>query len=152
MEKITREKADYVIAGDYHGYYREKRGKCTYLVTGGGGSNLKPKIYGRFHHAVKVTVREDGSVAEDILEVEKKTNLEDRLEYWALIYVHPFLNAYPIAGLAFLISCGFGAFMAGWGALVSLSPKRKRKTSGDSGARGQDVERELSPRTTGGSR
>jgi len=93
---VTSSGVDYVFSGDFHGYYEEKRGKCTYLVTGGAGAHLKGKIYGRFHHAVKITARQDGTVAEQFLVVKRKFNPEDRFEYLSILYIYPFLKREPI--------------------------------------------------------
>ena len=43
---------DYVFAGDYHGYFRQKIKKTEYIITGGGGAKLIKSKYGSFHHAV----------------------------------------------------------------------------------------------------
>jgi len=82
---------DYVIAGDYHGYARVKIRNTVYIVTGGGGSHLKEKKFGRFHHAIVIKVRPN-SISERMLHINRKKDIEDRVEELALAEVYPWMK------------------------------------------------------------
>lgn len=84
-------KVDYVIAGDYHGYFREKHNNTVYIITGGGGAKLEDSKFGQFYHAVILTVSPD-SVSEDILFADRDEDIEDWLECLALAEVYPWLK------------------------------------------------------------
>lgn len=99
---IAEYDVDYVIAGDYHGYFRKKTGDTVYIVTGGGGAELVEAKFGRFYHAIVMNVGLD-TVSEDILSVERNENLEDWLECVALAEVFPWLRKNKPAALAFNI-------------------------------------------------
>jgi hypothetical protein len=87
--------ADYVFAGDFHGYARTRFGLTNYLVTGGGGARLKNKKFKQFHHAVVVTVSQD-RVSERIIQVDKNEEFEDALEKLAVGEVYPWLMEHRI--------------------------------------------------------
>lgn len=88
IEKLN---ANYVIAGDYHGYARITRKDTVYLVTGGGGAHLEEKKFGHFHHALVLKVTKDG-VSEKILVVNRDEDLQDRIERFALASMYPWLT------------------------------------------------------------
>jgi hypothetical protein len=113
---------DYVIAGDYHGHARIKVKDTVYLVSGGGGARLVRGKFGRFHHAVVITVGPDW-VSERILHVNRMKDIEDRAEELALAEVYPWMEKnWPVAILlnGGILGILFGAFR---GLL------RKRRTS-----------------------
>jgi predicted phosphodiesterase len=88
---------DYVIAGDYHGHARIKVKDTVYLVSGGGGARLVRGKFGRFHHAVVITVGPDW-VSERILHVNSMKDIEDRAEELALAEVWPWMEKnWPVA-------------------------------------------------------
>lgn len=69
--------------GDYHGYWRGQR-KGVNLIVSGGGGRLKHSqpAWGKFHHIIRVTVREN-EVSEDLIVLNKETgfmHLEDTFE------------------------------------------------------------------------
>lgn len=88
---IEKLKADYVIAGDYHGYARIAINNTVYLVTGGGGAHLEERKFGRFHHALVLKVTKD-SISEKILMVNRKEELGDRIENFVLAYIYPWMR------------------------------------------------------------
>jgi hypothetical protein len=103
---------DYVIAGDYHGYARVKVGNTVYLVTGGGGAHLERGKFGRFHHALVITVGPN-SVSERILFVNRMKDIEDRAEELAVAEVYPWMKRHW--HVAIILNAGilvmlFGAF------------------------------------------
>ena len=83
---------DMVFAGDFHGYARVQYENTDYIITGGGGSPLDhDKAWIRqFHHAVIVTVNQD-RIAEQILTVPRRFELEDYLERVSLANVYPWM-------------------------------------------------------------
>jgi len=83
---------DYVYAGDYHGYFREEHDGIDYIVTGGGGAKLIKAKFGQFYHALIVTVRRDGGVFEEILQVAEARSLEDSMECLAMSEIYPFIK------------------------------------------------------------
>ncbi len=85
---FNRLHVDYVFGGDFHGYARTRFGYPNYLITGGGGANLKGD--NQFHHAVVVTVGKN-LISERILKVDKSINLEDALGRRAIGDVYPWL-------------------------------------------------------------
>lgn len=104
LEKLH---ADYVIAGDYHGYAKITRKDTVYLVTGGGGAHLEEKKFGCFHHAIVLRVTKD-AVSEKILVVDRDEDIEDRIERFALASMYPWLInnvfATSLLNIIFLIS------------------------------------------------
>lgn len=88
---IERLKADYVIAGDYHGYARIATRDTIYLITGGGGAHLEEEKFGQFHHALVLRLTKD-AVSEKILMVNRKERLEDRIENLALAGIYPWMK------------------------------------------------------------
>ncbi len=94
---FDRYRVDYVIAGDYHGYARIEIKDTVYLVTGGGGAHLERGKFGRFHHAVVITVGPNW-VSERILHVDRMKNIEDRAEELALAEAYPWMQKnWPVA-------------------------------------------------------
>jgi hypothetical protein len=95
---------DYVIAGDYHGHARIEKRDTIYLVAGGGGARLVRGKFGRFHHAVVITVGPDW-VSERILHVNRMKGLGDRAEELALAEVWSWMEKnWPVA---ILLNVGF---------------------------------------------
>ena len=79
---------DYVFCGDFHGYARTRYGDLTFLVTGGGGGNLKGED--QFHHATVVTVGWN-FISERLIKVDKSVDVEDVLEKHAIGDVYPWI-------------------------------------------------------------
>jgi hypothetical protein len=112
---FERYRVDYVIAGDYHGHARIQIKDTVFLVTGGGGAHLERGKFGKFHHAVVITVGPDW-VSERILYVNRMKNIEDRAEELALAEVNPWMEKnWPVAillnggilGILFWVFRGF---------------------------------------------
>lgn len=89
---------EYVFAGDYHGYLQSKRGKTTYIITGGGGANLVASPGKEFYHAVAVNVTPE-SVDTRIVSVAGVKTMEDRLEKIAITGAWPWLRRNMIAAI-----------------------------------------------------
>jgi hypothetical protein len=82
--------ADYVFAGDYHGYARINRRNTTYIVSGGGGARLNEHIGKQFHHALLMRVSRD-SVSERFVHVNRDHDVEDFFERAAIMYIWPWM-------------------------------------------------------------
>jgi hypothetical protein len=111
-----RYRVNYVITGDYHGYARIRLRDTDYLISGGGGADLRAKVFGRFHHAVVLRVGPE-SVSERILYAEPKSDLAGSTRRLAATYFHPWLHrwwhlAAPIDIL--LAAAGFFALRSLW--------------------------------------
>ncbi|MCF7870223.1 MAG: metallophosphoesterase [Candidatus Omnitrophica bacterium] len=93
-------KVDYVITGDYHGYFRQEHNDTKYIITGGGGSELEDSRFGQFYHAIIMTIKPN-SVSEDILFADRDEDFIDSLECLALAEVYPWLKAYWVLAIVF---------------------------------------------------
>ncbi|MFH0962677.1 MAG: metallophosphoesterase [Planctomycetota bacterium] len=97
LEILRELGADYVFAGDYHGYSRTTYRGTSYIVTGGGGGHLHQKD--SMHHAVLVTVGADG-VSEEILAVPRNEEFEDFMERFAISEAWPWMRLHPALAAA----------------------------------------------------
>ncbi|MFH0887602.1 MAG: metallophosphoesterase [Planctomycetota bacterium] len=68
---LEKYKVNTCFFGDYHSYWKGIRNGVTYIVSGGGGSRLRPK---GFHHILKITVYKD-KIFEGIIGTSAKSNL-----------------------------------------------------------------------------
>lgn len=79
---LVRHKVDVVFGGHWHSYLSQNIDGVRYVVTGGGGAELRdfkvpPEVLGRFHHYLTVAVRDgrthvgvarlDGVVPQDVV-------------------------------------------------------------------------------------
>ncbi len=121
---------DYFFSGNYHGYFREQREGAVFLVTGGGGQRPETEPFPQFHHALVVTVAEDG-VREQILAGGGSRRFTEWLRLRVFTQVYPWLEAHPaqgiLAGAAALLMA-----LAAVGGLVRL--RRGREAAGGPGA------------------
>ncbi len=79
--------------GHYHGYRRVDSRGTNMIVLGGGGGRLKDwqSDWGKFHHGLKITVRED-SVTEDIMALEHEAFFRHSPEWGIAIYILPLVE------------------------------------------------------------
>lgn len=106
---IEKLKANYVIAGDYHGYARIAIRNTVYLITGGGGAHLEEGKFGQFHHALVLKLTKN-AVSEKILMVNRKEELGDRIESLVLADIYPWMknNLFAVSFLNIIaLLCGF---------------------------------------------
>jgi hypothetical protein len=108
---FTKYKVNYVMAGDYHGYFRQENNNTTYIVTGGGGSKLENSKFGQFYHAIIMTIAPK-VVSEDILFAERDEDFIDSLECLALAEVYSWLKAYWGLAIFFNLAVIFFLFLA----------------------------------------
>ena len=112
-------KVSYVLSGHYHRLARTNVNGVVYLITGGGGAQLRrDRFYdiGLFHH---ITIIEMGEheIAEHIIPVASAGGLSrimERIERNGLTLLLPWLRRYPVAGFG-LVMVIFGAFI--WGVI-----------------------------------
>ena len=118
---------DYVFAGDFHGYARVELGRTDYIVTGGGGSHLREEPAGQFHHAMVIRVASD-SVAERIVHVPRHSDIEDRLEKFAIVEAWPWMTKHT--GLIILLDVlGVGVAVLLLGPFVGRLLRKTRTES-----------------------
>ncbi|MEW6077821.1 MAG: metallophosphoesterase [Thermodesulfobacteriota bacterium] len=91
MELFDRLGIEYVFAGDYHGYLQSKRGRTTYIITGGGGAALVERPGEALHHAITVYVTPK-SVDTQIVSVPGVKETQDHLERIAITDAWPWLR------------------------------------------------------------
>ena len=83
VDLFDKYRVDYVICGDYHGYARLKRNETVYLISGGGGSHFRKDRPGHFHHAIVLTVRDNGEISEQIRAAGSTRDVMDKLQHFA---------------------------------------------------------------------
>lgn len=74
-----RERIKYLISGHIHGYYRYRLEGYDVVITGGGGAAMiydMPKEEFRVHHALRLSVNDEGKIDMKFLpvEIDKKEN------------------------------------------------------------------------------
>ena len=90
MQLVRQYGVRYVFAGDHHGYVKTVKGSTTYMVTGGGGAKLRGE-HGKFHHMVRMAIK-DGTITETVISTEKKAETLELMERNLGVYVWPFLT------------------------------------------------------------
>ncbi len=81
---------DYVFAGDHHGYVKTERDGTTFIVTGGGGAKLRGK-HGRFHHLVRMSVK-NGMITETVVAAKKQPETFELIERNVAFYIWPLIT------------------------------------------------------------
>lgn len=117
---------DYVFCGDHHGYVKTERDGTTFIVTGGGGAPLRGK-HGRFHHLVRIEVRNDmDMITETVICTKKHLETAELMERNIAVYLWPLItrNSMSIAVSLVLFGTAITSlrFSFGW---------RKQLTKGD---------------------
>jgi Icc-related predicted phosphoesterase len=77
--------------GHYHGYWRGQRKGVNLIVSGGGGSHLKPSRGDPLHHILKVTVWQE-KISEEIITIQGQNVWEDRFEEWVFTHLFPIIR------------------------------------------------------------
>jgi len=97
LETVQKYHVDYVFCGDHHGYVKTKFNGVNFIISGGGGANLRG-TQGHFHHAVRIAVNGD-EIDETVIAVKRKIETLEMLEQnianyiWAPFMEHPFLSS-----------------------------------------------------------
>ena len=80
---------DYVFCGDHHGYVKTKLDGVNFIITGGGGDDLRGK-QGRFHHAVRIAINSN-DISETVIAVKRQVEAIEMLEQNIANYIWPFV-------------------------------------------------------------
>ncbi len=89
MALMDRHDVDYVFCGDHHSFWKSRQGDTNYVISGGGGARLRGHK-GRFHHIIRVDVR-DGEVTDAAIAVRPRgsglTNFERDIvcKFWPAV-------------------------------------------------------------------
>lgn len=102
--------------GHYHGYLRSQVRGTNMIVLGGGGGPLKSwqSEWGKFHHALEVTVGED-SLTENMMVLKRETLFRRSLKWMILVGVLPLIQNRVWMVYAFVlvfIFCLIGSLIA----------------------------------------
>ena len=105
--------------GHYHGYRRRQINGTNLIVVGGGGGPLKSwqSEWGKFHHAMQVTVGENG-VTEDMMVLKKVGPYRHSLKWRIMVDILPLIEGRVWIVYAF-------AFASLWGVFFSFLALRK---------------------------
>jgi hypothetical protein len=79
--------------GDYHAYWRGQRRGTNLIVSGGGGGRLKKwqPEWGKFHHLLRITVKED-MMNEEVMIPNGEVFPLSELRRWVCIHLFPILK------------------------------------------------------------
>jgi len=105
LELAKKYDIDYVFAGHHHAYVKAQRDNTTFIVSGGGGDRLRG-IHGRFHHTVRIAVKND-SVTETVLGIEPRLETSELIERNIVVYLWPAMvqNIIPTSIISLLAIC-----------------------------------------------
>jgi len=94
---------DYVFCGDHHGYIKTKLDDVNFIISGGGGDDLRGK-QGRFHHAVRIAI-DSNEISETVIAVKRQVEAIEMLEQNIANYIWPFVvnNKLTAAGIALVL-------------------------------------------------
>jgi len=99
--------------GHYHGYRRSQINGTNMIVLGGGGGPLKSwqSEWGKFHHALKVTVGEN-SLSEDMMVLQKGTLFRHSLEWRIVVDILPLIRNRVWVGYVFAVLFLLGGLLS----------------------------------------
>lgn len=84
-------KGIYCFSGDYHGYLRVQRKGINFIVSGGGGGNLRETSAGNFYHILHITV-DTNEIAEEIITTKYEFSIENYLEEKSFTLIFPIIG------------------------------------------------------------
>lgn len=108
-------KVTYVLSGHYHRLARTEVNGVVYLISSGGGAQLRNDPFhdiGLFHH-ITIIETEGNRIAEHIIPVAPAGGLSkvmERVEKNSLTLLLPWLRRHPVMGLG-LVMVIVGAFI-----------------------------------------
>ncbi len=110
LELAQKYDIDYVFAGHHHAYVKAQRENTTFIISGGGGDRLRG-IHGRFHHIIRIAIKND-SVTETVLGIEPRMETSELIERNIVVYLWPAMvqNIIPTSIISLLAIC----IIAGW--------------------------------------
>jgi Icc-related predicted phosphoesterase len=99
--------------GHYHGYRRRQINGTNLIVVGGGGGPLKSwqSEWGKFHHAMQVTVGEDG-VTEDMMVLKKGGPYRHSLKWRIMVDILPLIEGRVWVVYVFAFALLWGVFFS----------------------------------------
>lgn len=90
FELLRRYDVDYVFTGHHHGYAKTEKNGTTFVVAGGGGTTLEGE-HGRFHHMVRVTVK-NGSVSDSVIATQRHLEFSENAERQIAAHLWPLVT------------------------------------------------------------
>ncbi len=104
MQLAKKYRIDYVFAGDHHGYVKTKKDGTTFIATGGGGARLRGE-HGRFHHLVRIAVK-NGMISETVIATRKRLETYELMERNATVHLWPLITQNPVSIAVTLVVFG----------------------------------------------
>jgi hypothetical protein len=99
MRLMDRYNVDYVFTGDFHSYFRADRKHTKYIISGGGGSDLRGGA-GSFHHVLLMTVDPSKDrVDEVIYSIDPKSDPGHYIRTIMICGVYPIFEEYRLIWL-----------------------------------------------------
>jgi hypothetical protein len=131
MQLMDSYDVDYVFAGDFHSYFRADRGHTKYIVTGGGGSDLRGGGRG-FHHVLIMRVDPSKDrVDEMIYSIKPIIDVGDEIEIAMICGIYPVFEKHPVVwvlvfSLVMLAVAARVTFLLAWIARKRRVLRRRR--------------------------
>lgn len=110
---------NYVFAGDHHGYVKTEKDGTTFVVTGGGGAKLRGK-HGRFHHLVRMSVK-DSKITETVAITKRQMETWELLERNLIVYIWPIITRNSTSVAVTIVIVG----LAIWSLIFSFRRRRR---------------------------
>jgi hypothetical protein len=90
LQLVKKYHIDYVFAGDHHGYIKTEKDGTNFIVTGGGGAELRGQ-HGKFYHLVRMAVKND-TITETVVLCKKQLETAELLERNLVVRVWPLIS------------------------------------------------------------
>jgi Icc-related predicted phosphoesterase len=90
LELVNRNNVDYVFAGHHHGYAKTEKNGTTFVITGGGGTTLEG-AHGKFHHMVRIAVK-NGTVSDSVIATKRHLELSEDAERQIAAHLWPLIS------------------------------------------------------------
>ena len=119
LEIVKNHHIEYVFSGDHHGYVKTEKDGTAFVVTGGGGDRLRGK-YGKFHHLVRMSVK-DGMVTETVVVAKKQLETAELIERNIVVYIWPLIARNCLSAAVTIAIFGIAVWM-----LIYSLRERKR--------------------------
>jgi hypothetical protein len=71
FDVVERYNVDYVFADQHHGYAKAEKNGTKFIITGGGGQRLDEVEHGKFHHIMRMQVK-NGSVTDSVIATQRR--------------------------------------------------------------------------------
>ncbi len=89
LELTSRHDVDYVFTGHHHGYAKTEKNGTTFVITGGGGNSLEGE-HGKFHHMVRVSVK-NGAVTDSVIATRRHPEVLEHAERQIAAHLWPLI-------------------------------------------------------------